>query len=74
MTIEVRLDCDANRAMVINRELISDGYHPEIDYTWRYYRPNWGTLEDNFSMFDPSHVIFAFKRESLATYFALKYI
>jgi hypothetical protein len=60
------------RAMEIVRELRSTGHVQGIDYDFEYHKPennDWMAGEE----YNERYTIFKFYKESLATWFALKY-
>jgi hypothetical protein len=60
------------RAMEIVRELRSTGHVQGIDYDFEYHKPennDWSAGEE----YNERYTIFTFYKESLATWFALKY-
>lgn len=68
--LTIRLDISANKAMDIVGELREKGYGQGIDYDFAYHP----SINDRFTgPTKPSYVVFTFYKESLATWFTLKY-
>lgn len=64
-------DVDAGNAIVMKNMLIADGLRMDQDFTWYYQQARW----DNFSHEPcmPKCVKFNFIKESMATFYSLKW-
>lgn len=67
--IEVTVDCDANRAMELVRELRAAGLVQSKDFDFVFHPSTW----DGFSAERQRHVVFAFYTEKYGTFYALKW-
>ena len=68
--INLRLEISAAKAMERANELREAGYVQGVDFDFRYYP----SIQDRFNgPTKPSYVLFHFYKESLATYYGLKW-
>ena len=67
----IRLDCGSQQALAYKYQLDADGLVANQDYEWRYQKP----VYDEFAWTNSeiSHVTFAFRNPSLATFYKLKW-
>jgi hypothetical protein len=68
-TVVVIEDTTASDAIELKYLLVADGLILDQDFTWTFRQSRY----DGFSMGRPSHTAFAFRNESLATFYRLKW-
>ena len=62
-------DIEPVEAMWLKDQLVHDGLVMHEDFEWEYHPALW----DGFTKERPKHVVFSFQKDSLATFYQLKW-
>ena len=62
-------DIESFKAIWLKDQLVQDGLVMDVDFEWEYHPAIW----DGFTRKRQKHVVFCFQKDSLATFYQLKW-